>query len=122
VVIEPWLTDQWYVDAKTLAQPAIEAVRSGRDQDRPEVVGKDLLQLDGEHPAVVRVSRQLWWGHQIPAWFGFSKMMANAMSFATLADRSSPAKAGPEQMRWRNELMFVSRRSNITGMPGGADH
>ena len=56
VVIEPWLTDQWYVDAATLAKPAIEAVRVGRDQDRPEDVGEDLLQLDGEYPALVRVA------------------------------------------------------------------
>jgi valyl-tRNA synthetase len=56
VVIEPWLTDQWYVDAETLAKAPIEAVRDGRDRNRAEKLGKDLLQLDGEHPAVVRLA------------------------------------------------------------------
>ena len=43
VVIEPWLTDQWYVDAKTLAQPALDAVRSGKTKLRSEELGKDLF-------------------------------------------------------------------------------
>ena len=69
VVIEPYLTDQWYVDAKTLAQPAIAAVRAGHDQFRAEELGEDLLRLDGEHPALVCFSSAVV-GHQIPAWYG----------------------------------------------------
>ncbi|PSC05819.1 valine--tRNA ligase [Alsobacter soli] len=69
VVIEPWLTDQWYVDAKTLAQPALEAVRSGRTQFVPENWAKTYFQwLENIEPWCI--SRQLWWGHQIPAWYG----------------------------------------------------
>ena len=60
IIIEPMLTDQWYVDAATLAKPAIEAARGGRGEwrlrHRAEVMGKDLLQLDGKYPAMVRVS------------------------------------------------------------------
>ncbi|WP_460450105.1 valine--tRNA ligase [Alsobacter sp. SYSU BS001988] len=69
VVIEPWLTDQWYVDAKTLAQPALAAVRDGRTKFVPENWEKTYFQwLDNIEPWCV--SRQLWWGHQIPAWYG----------------------------------------------------
>jgi valyl-tRNA synthetase len=69
VVIEPWLTDQWYVDAKTLAGPAIEAVRSGAIRVVPETWKKTWYNwLENIQPWCV--SRQLWWGHQIPAWYG----------------------------------------------------
>jgi valyl-tRNA synthetase len=69
VVIEPWLTDQWYVDAKTLAGPAIEAVRSGAIKVVPQSWEKTWFQwLENIQPWCV--SRQLWWGHRIPAWYG----------------------------------------------------
>jgi len=68
VVIEPWLTDQWYVDAKTLAGPAIEAVREGRTKFVPEGWSKTYYNwMENIEPWCV--SRQLWWGHQIPAWY-----------------------------------------------------
>ncbi len=68
VVIEPWLTDQWYVDAATLSKPAIEAVRSGDIQVVPKTWEKTWFNwLENIQPWCV--SRQLWWGHQIPAWF-----------------------------------------------------
>ena len=68
VVIEPYLTQQWYVDAKTLAQPAIEAVEQGDIQFVPK-------QWENTYFAWMRdiqdwcISRQLWWGHRIPAWY-----------------------------------------------------
>ncbi len=69
VVIEPWLTDQWYVDAKTLAQPAIEAVRTGAIDIVPKTWEKTFFNwMENIQPWCV--SRQLWWGHRIPAWFG----------------------------------------------------
>ncbi|GEQ98248.1 valine--tRNA ligase [Iodidimonas gelatinilytica] len=69
VVIEPWLTDQWYVDAKTLAGPAIEAVRSGKTKFVPGNWEKTYYQwMENIQPWCI--SRQLWWGHQIPAWYG----------------------------------------------------
>ncbi len=67
-VIEPWLTDQWYVDAKTLAQPALAAVREGKTQFVPKNWEKTYYEwLENIQPWCV--SRQLWWGHQIPAWY-----------------------------------------------------
>ncbi len=72
-VIEPWLTDQWYVDAKTLAQPALEAVRSGKANFVPKNWEKTYFDwLENIQPWCI--SRQLWWGHQIPAWYGPDKL------------------------------------------------
>ena len=69
VVIEPMLTDQWYVDAKTLAQPAIASVKEGRTKFVPETWDKTYFQwLENIEPWCI--SRQLWWGHRIPAWYG----------------------------------------------------
>ncbi|TMJ90066.1 MAG: valine--tRNA ligase [Alphaproteobacteria bacterium] len=69
VVIEPFLTDQWYVDAKTLAQPAIAAVRAGRTVFVPRNWEATYFNwMENIQPWCI--SRQLWWGHQIPAWYG----------------------------------------------------
>lgn len=68
VVIEPWLTDQWYVDAATLAKPAIEAVKTGAIKVVPKTWEKTYFNwMENIQPWCV--SRQLWWGHRIPAWF-----------------------------------------------------
>ncbi|OJU19212.1 MAG: valine--tRNA ligase [Sphingomonas sp. 66-10] len=67
-VIEPWLTDQWYVDAATLAKPAVEAVTSGKTRVVPKTWEKTYFNwMENIQPWCV--SRQLWWGHRIPAWF-----------------------------------------------------
>jgi valyl-tRNA synthetase len=69
VVVEPYLTDQWYVDAKTLAQPAIRAVEDGRTVFEPRNWEKTYFEwLRNIEPWCI--SRQLWWGHRIPAWYG----------------------------------------------------
>ncbi|MBN8648432.1 MAG: valine--tRNA ligase, partial [Caulobacterales bacterium] len=68
VVIEPYLTDQWYVDAKTLAIPALEAVKSGAVKFTPDNWKETYFQwMENIEPWCV--SRQLWWGHRIPAWY-----------------------------------------------------
>jgi len=68
-VVEPFLTDQWYVDAKTLAAPAIAAVREGRTVFVPEQWQATFFNwMENIQPWCV--SRQIWWGHQIPAWYG----------------------------------------------------
>jgi len=68
VVIEPWLTDQWYVDAATLAKPAIEAVETGAIRLVPKSWEKTFFNwMTNIQPWCV--SRQLWWGHRIPAWY-----------------------------------------------------
>ncbi|MEM9810590.1 MAG: valine--tRNA ligase, partial [Pseudomonadota bacterium] len=69
VVIEPMLTDQWYVDASTLAGPAINAVREGQTTFVPENWSKTYFQwMENIEPWCI--SRQLWWGHRIPVWYG----------------------------------------------------
>ncbi len=69
VVVEPWLMDQWFVDAATLAQPAISAVEDGRVRFVPEQWAKTYFEwMRNIQPWCV--SRQIWWGHQIPAWYG----------------------------------------------------
>ncbi len=69
VVIEPFLTDQWYVNAKELAKPAIAAVRDGKTTFVPKNWEKTYFDwMENIQPWCI--SRQLWWGHQIPAWYG----------------------------------------------------
>src|SRR5687768_8598283 len=68
VVIEPWLTDQWYVDAEKLAQAPMQAVRNGRIEIVPKAMEKTFFNwMENIQPWCV--SRQLWWGHRIPAWY-----------------------------------------------------
>lgn len=69
VPIEPYLTDQWYVNAAELAKPAMAAVRDGTTQIVPKNWEKTYFDwMENIQPWCV--SRQLWWGHQIPAWYG----------------------------------------------------
>ncbi len=69
VVIEPMLTDQWFVDTAKIVQPAIDAVRSGEVTILPEQDAKVYFHwLENIEPWCI--SRQLWWGHQIPVWYG----------------------------------------------------
>ena len=69
VVIEPWLTDQWYCDARVLAVPALAAVEDGRTQFLPRQWENTFFDwIRKIQPWCI--SRQLWWGHQIPAWYG----------------------------------------------------
>ncbi len=98
VVIEPWLTDQWYVDAATLAQKPIEAVRSGDIKVVPKSWEKTWFNwLENIQPWCV--SRQLWWGHRIPAWYddaadkvyvAETEAEAQAMAGAGVALRRDP--------------------------------
>ena len=68
VVIEPFLTDQWYVNAAELAKPAIAAVRDGKTKFVPKNWGSTYFNwMENIQPWCI--SRQLWWGHQIPAWY-----------------------------------------------------
>jgi valyl-tRNA synthetase len=66
--IQPYLTDQWYVDAKTLAEPALEVVKNGKVNFVPQNYENTYFEwLNNIQPWCI--SRQIWWGHQIPAWF-----------------------------------------------------
>ncbi|MEL6435943.1 MAG: valine--tRNA ligase, partial [Pseudomonadota bacterium] len=69
VVIEPMLTDQWFCDAKTLAEPALASVKEGRTNFVPRTWENTYFNwMENIEPWCI--SRQLWWGHRIPAWFG----------------------------------------------------
>ena len=69
VVIEPFLTDQWFANAEVLAKPALESVRAGRTKFVPKLYENTYYAwMDNIKPWCI--SRQLWWGHQIPAWYG----------------------------------------------------
>ncbi|WP_407051370.1 valine--tRNA ligase [Methyloraptor flagellatus] len=87
VPIEPYLTLQWYVDAATLAKPAIAAVREGRTNFVPKNWENTYYQwMENIQPWCV--SRQLWWGHQIPAWYG-----PDGEAFVALSEADAAAKA-----------------------------
>lgn len=69
VQVQPWLTDQWFVDAYQLAQPAIKAVEEGKTKFVPEHWNATYFDwLHNIQPWCI--SRQIWWGHQVPAWYG----------------------------------------------------
>ena len=101
-MIEPYLTDQWYVDVKPLAERALAAVRDGRTRFVPENWEKTYFQwLDNIEPWCV--SRQLWWGHQIPAWYApdgtlfvaetEEEALAEALAHAVKRDDGREARA-----------------------------
>jgi valyl-tRNA synthetase len=72
VVIEPMLTDQWFVDTAKIVEPALDAVRTGRTKIIPPSGEKTYYHwLENIEPWCI--SRQLWWGHQIPVWYGVAK-------------------------------------------------
>ena len=97
VVIEPMLTDQWYVDAKTLAQPPIQAVRDGRINIVPKTWEKTFFNwMENIQPWCV--SRQLWWGHRIPAWYA-----EDGRIFVAETEEEAQAEAGAGVALTRDE-------------------
>jgi valyl-tRNA synthetase len=87
VVIEPFLTDQWYVNAQELAKPAIAAVRGGKTRFIPKNWEKTYFDwMENIQPWCI--SRQLWWGHQIPAWYG-----PDGNAFVALTEAEAQANA-----------------------------
>ena len=120
VVIEPWLTDQWYVDAKTLAQPAIEAVRSGDIRVVPETWKKTWFNwLENIQPWCV--SRQLWWGHQIPAWYD-----ADGNAYVAETEEEAQREAGNKPLRRDSDVLDTWFSSALwpfgtLGWPDNAD-
>jgi len=97
MVIEPWLTDQWYVDAEKLAGPAMDAVRSGAVEIVPKSWEKTYFNwMENIQPWCV--SRQLWWGHRIPAWFD-----ADGNVFVAETEEEARAQAGEGAELTRDE-------------------
>ena len=92
VVVEPWLTDQWFADAATLAEPAIEAVETGRIKFVPKQWENTYFEwMRNIQPWCI--SRQLWWGHRIPAWYGPDQRIFVAMD-ETAAHEKAAAHYG----------------------------
>ncbi|GLR47661.1 valine--tRNA ligase [Sphingomonas astaxanthinifaciens] len=91
VVIEPWLTDQWYVDVKPLADRAMAATRSGEIKIVPESWSKTWYNWL-ENIQSWCVSRQLWWGHRIPAWYD-----ADGNAFVAMTAEEAQAQAGDDR-------------------------
>jgi valyl-tRNA synthetase len=97
VPVEPYLTEQWYVDAHTLAQPALKAVREGKTRFVPETWAKTYFEwLDNIQPWCI--SRQLWWGHQIPAWYD-----ENGKIYVAESEAEAQAEAGAGVSLTRDE-------------------
>ncbi len=87
VVIEPYLTDQWYVDVEVMAKNALDAVKDGRTKFVPKNWQKIYFEwMNNIEPWCV--SRQLWWGHQIPAWYG-----EDGKIFVAYCEKESQEKA-----------------------------
>ncbi|HWJ37241.1 MAG TPA: valine--tRNA ligase [Sphingomicrobium sp.] len=99
VVIEPWLTDQWYVDAAKLAMPALQAVRNGDIKIVPETWAKTWFNwLEKIQPWCV--SRQLWWGHRIPAWYG-----EDGHVFVAQTEEEARKEAGDQPLRQDDDVL-----------------
>ena len=117
VTIEPWLTEQWYVDAKTLAQPALAAVHEGRTKFIPETWEKTYFQwLDNIQPWCI--SRQLWWGHQIPAWYGPGKQAdGRTHSLAISGGQINWIEGNPSLFVAATENDALGQAENFYGRP-----
>jgi len=99
VVIEPMLTDQWYVDAATLVKPVLEATRNGTIRIVPETWKKTWFNwLENIQPWTV--SRQLWWGHRIPAWFD-----DDGKIFVAATEAEASAQAGGRPLRQDDDVL-----------------
>jgi valyl-tRNA synthetase len=99
VVIEPWLTDQWYVDAARLAAPVLDATRKGEIRIVPETWKKTWFNwLENIQPWCV--SRQLWWGHRIPAWYA-----EDGQVFVAETEEEAKAQAGTKPLRQDEDVL-----------------
>jgi valyl-tRNA synthetase len=99
VVIEPWLTDQWYVDAAKLVGPVLEATRSGKIKIVPKSWEKTWFNwLENIQPWCV--SRQLWWGHRIPAWYD-----DDGEVFVAETEDEAKAQAGNQPLRQDEDVL-----------------
>ena len=98
-VIEPWLTDQWYIDAAKIALPALQAVRSGKIKIVPETWAKTWFNwLENIQPWCI--SRQLWWGHRIPAWYA-----EDGRVFVAHSEEEARKEAGDQPLRQDEDVL-----------------
>ena len=108
-VVEPYLTVQWYVDAKRLAEPAISAVRDRKTAFVPEQWEATFFNwMENIQPWCI--SRQIWWGHQIPAWYGPSKLpYLGDQGFTLDLDEPHIFVANRKKRRWHKQKNITAR-------------
>ena len=104
VVIEPMLTDQWYVDAEKLAKPALASVKEGRTNFVPDN-WKNTYYHWMENIQPWCISRQLWWGHQIPAWYGEDGEIFVAADEAEAQELANKHYGKPAQLRRDEDVL-----------------
>ncbi|KQO76058.1 valine--tRNA ligase [Methylobacterium sp. Leaf88] len=104
VVIEPYLTDQWYVNVKPVAERALQAVRDGKTRFVPENYERTFFQwLENIEPWCI--SRQLWWGHQIPVWYDEAGGIYVAMSEAEAQTQADAKRGAPAPLRRDEDVL-----------------
>ena len=104
VVIEPWLTDQWFCDVRVLAKPAMAAVEDGRTRFVPRQWENTFFEwLRNIQPWCI--SRQLWWGHQIPAWYGPDGAVFVAESEAEAVAEAEAKYGRPVELRRDEDVL-----------------
>ncbi len=104
VVIEPRLTDQWYVDAPALARPAVAAVEDGRTRFHPKTWEKTYFEwMRNIEPWCV--SRQIWWGHRIPAWYGPDGAIFVAETEAQALQAATERYGAPTPLRQDEDVL-----------------
>ena len=111
VVIEPMLTDQWFVETDKIVGPALDAVKNGDVKILPESGEKTYYHwLENIEPWCI--SRQLWWGHQVPVWYGPDKQNDETLFFSVTGD-----VAPPKQFCCANEEEFIAQAEAFYGKP-----
>ncbi len=122
VVIEPFLTDQWYVNAKALAVAAMAAVRDGRTAFVPQNWEKTYFDwMENIQPWCI--SRQLWWGHQIPAWYGpdgkvfvaetEEEAVSRALAYYAETEAITPMQAHDMALDPESRAPFLTRDEDV---------
>jgi valyl-tRNA synthetase len=104
VVVEPWLMDQWFVDAPRLAAPAVRAVEEGRTRFVPEQWTRTYYEwMRNIQPWCV--SRQIWWGHRIPAWYGPDGTIFVELSEAEAETAAARHYGHPQPLRREEDVL-----------------
>src|SRR5262249_44542917 len=104
-IIEPWLTDQWYVNAGELATRAMAVVEEGKTQFVPKNWEKTYFDwMRNIQPWCI--SRQIWWGHQIPAWYGPSLQLHPAIGHPHVSERKIFVARSEQEARLKAEEYY----------------
>jgi valyl-tRNA synthetase len=115
-VLEPWLSDQWYVNAKVLAEPALAAVREGRTKFVPKNWEKTYVDwLENIQPWCI--SRQLWWGHRVPAWYGFRRTGDKSPGLAMFVESTEAEAISAARGYYGTNDVEVTNEDFDSGLP-----